>query len=214
MATFSCPRSRQRLRLRGQSPRMQQGTLELWSGLLRNRKQDAFNNSCLLSRRRLGATSNSSFLPSRRLGAAGLLRNRNQDAFNNSCLLSRRRLGATSNSSFLPSRRLGAAPTSHFVTRAETERRRRNSNRRHEMQRAPSHCPSDAARPFALPLGMELLLYCCFGIVILDRGDADNDDAGGGGCDGDGDGDGDGDSQDTPLCNAYASYPFRFCCTS
>ena len=25
---------------------------------------------------------------------------------------------------------------------AETERRRRNSNRRHEMQRAPSHCPS------------------------------------------------------------------------
>ena len=104
---------------------------------------------------------------------------------------------------------MGAAPTSHFVTRqrleAETERRRRNSNRRHEMQRAPSHCPSDAARPFALPLGMELLLDCCFGIVILDRCDADNDDAGGGGCDGDGDGDGDGDSQDTPLRNAYAS---------
>ena len=47
--------------------------------------------------------------------------------------------------------------------------------------------------------------YICqvFGIVILVRGDADNDDAGGGGCDGDGDGDG--DSQDTPLCNAYAS---------
>ena len=65
------------------------------------------------------------------------------------------------------------------------------------MQRAPSHCPSDAARPFALPLGMELLLYCCFGIVILVRGDDDNDDAGGGGCDGDGDGDGDGvDDQD------------------
>ena len=104
LATFSCPRSRQRLRLRGQSPRMQQGTLELWSGLLRNRKQDAFNNSCLLSRRRLGATSNSWFLPSRRLGAA---------------------------------------PTSPFVTRqrleAETERRRRNNNKRHEMQRAPSH---------------------------------------------------------------------------
>ena len=169
----SCPRSRQRLRLRGQSPRMQQGTLELWSGLLRNRED----------------------------------RHLPQGAFISSCLLPRRRLGATSNSWFLPSRRLGAAPTSHFVTRqrleAETERRRRNSNRRHEMQRAPSHCPSDAARPFALPLGMELLLYCCFGIVILVRGDADNDDAGGGGCDGDDDGDG--DSQDTPWCNAYAS---------
>ena len=116
----SCPRSRQRLRLRGQSPRMQQGTLELWSGLLRNRTQGAFINYCLLSRKRLGATSNSSFLPSRRLGAA---------------------------------------PTSHFVTRqrleAETERQRRNSNRRHEMQRAPSHCPSDVARPFS-SLGLTL----------------------------------------------------------
>ena len=29
----NCPRSRQRLRLRGQAPRMQQRTLELWSGL-------------------------------------------------------------------------------------------------------------------------------------------------------------------------------------
>ena len=43
---------------------------------------------------------------------------------------------------------------------------------------------------------MELLLYCCFGIVILVRGDDDNDDAGGGGCDGDGDGDGEYDNED------------------
>ena len=104
---WSCPRSRQRLRLRGQSPRMQQGTLELWSGLLRNREDRHLRQSCLLPRKPLGATSNSWFLPSRRLGAA---------------------------------------PTSHFVTRqrleAETERRRRNNNKRHEMQRAPSHCPS------------------------------------------------------------------------
>ena len=134
----SCPRARQRLRLRGQSPRMQQGTLELWSGLLRHRED----------------------------------RHLPQGAFSSSCLLPRR---ATFNSLFLPSGRLGAAPTSPFLTRqwleAETERRRRNSNRRHEMQRAPSHCPSawscDSIAALELPFWFVVMMIMMLVLVVV-----------------------------------------------